>query len=164
MKKLILSFSLILFVLFCKSCELTREPITKNELTCKATYLNASVAIDSLFFTENDIEYFNPSTKELKFKTSFKLAEIKNFDNFRFYLGKDSLFSARLAVDEMSFMINNLVFYYNYDKGKIYLEDGYPIWIDSSELATLRAQNKAKRNTNWQNFMDRLDYINKLKN
>lgn len=79
-------------------------------------------------------------------------------------MGKDSIFTAHLALDVMSSIINDLVFYQTEKDGKLYLEDGYPVNSNSPELLTIRAQNSAKRAVNWQKFIDRLDYLNKLRN
>jgi hypothetical protein len=78
--------------------------------------------------------------------------------------GKDSIFTAHLALDVMSSIINDLVFYQTLKDGKLYLKDGYPVNSNSPELLTIRAQNSAKRAVNWQKFIDRLDYLNKLRN
>jgi hypothetical protein len=48
--------------------------------------------------------------------------------------------------------------------GKLYLKDGYPVNTSSSESLTIRAQNSAKRAVNWQKFIDRMDYLNTLRN
>jgi len=164
MKKFILFIALFLFVFICRSCVHTHEPEIGTTLICKADYAKDAVTIDSLLFTENDIEYFNLTTNELKLKATTKPVEIQDFNNFRFYMGKDSLFTARLAVDIMSSIINDLVIYQTLNDKKLYLEDGYPVNINNAEFLTIRAQNSAKRAVNWQKFIDRMDYMNKLKN
>ena len=124
MKKFILFISLFLFVLICRSCVHIHEPEIGTTLICKAYYTKNALTKDSLLFSENDIEYFNLSTNELKLKTTAKSIEIQNFNNFRFYMGKDSLFTVHLALDVMSSIINDLVFYQTLKDGKLYLEDG----------------------------------------
>jgi len=164
MKRFILFLSLFLFVFICRSCVHTHEPEIGTTMICKADYIKNNVTIDSLLFSENDIEYFDLSTNELKLKTTAKTTEIQNFNNFRFYMGKELLFTAHLALDVMSSIINDLVFYQTLKDGKLYLKDGYPVNSNSPELLTIRAQNSAKRAVNWQKFIDRLDYLNKLRN
>ena len=164
MKKFILFISLFLFVFICRSCVHKHEPEIGTTMICKADYIKNNVTIDSLLFSENDIEYFDLSTNELKLKTTAKTTEIQNFNNFRFYMGKELLFTAHLALDAMSTIINDLVLYQTEKDGKLYLEDGYPVNSNSPELLTIRAQNSAKRAVNWQKFIDRLDYLNKLRN
>ena len=164
MKKFILFISLFLFVFISRSCVHTHEPEVGTTLICKADYPKNPVTIDSLLFSENDIEYFNLSTNELKLKTTAKSIEIQNFNNFRFYMGKDSLFTVHLALDVMSSIINDLVFYQTLKDGKLYLEDGYPVNTNSPESLTIRAQNSAKPAVNWQKFIDRMDNMNKLRN
>ena len=164
MKKFILFISLFLFVLICRSCVHIHEPEIGTTLICKAYYTKNALTIDSLLFSENDIEYFHLSTNELKLKATHRLTTIQHFNNFRFYMGKDSIFTAHLALDAMSTIINDLVFYQTLKDGKLYLKDGYPVNSNSPELLTIRAQNSAKRAVNWQKFIDRLDYLNKLRN
>ena len=164
MKKFILFISLFLFVLICRSCVHIHEPEIGTTLICKAYYTKNALTKDSLLFSENDIEYFDLSTNELKLKTTAKTTEIQNFNNFRFYMGKDSIFTAHLALDVMSSIINDLVFYQTLKDGKLYLKDGYPVNASSSESLTIRAQNSAKRAVNWQKFIDRMDYLNTLRN
>ncbi len=164
MKKFILFLSLFLFVFICRSCVHTHEPEIGTTMICKADYIKNNVTIDSLLFSENDIEYFDLSTNELKLKTTAKTTEIQNFNNFRFYMGKELLFTAHLALDVMSSIINDLVFYQTLKDGKLYLKDGYPVNTSSSESLTIRAQNSAKRAVNWQKFIDRMDYLNTLRN
>jgi hypothetical protein len=79
-------------------------------------------------------------------------------------MGKELLFTAHLALDVMSSIINDLVFYQTLKDGKLYLKDGYPVNSNSPELLTIRAQNSAKRAVNWQKFIDRMDYLNTLRN
>ena len=164
MKKFILFISLFLFVFICRSCVHTHEPEIGTTLICKAYYTKNALTKDSLLFSENDIEYFHLSTNELKLKATHRLTTIQHFNNFRFYMGKDSIFTAHLALDVMSSIINDLVFYQTLKDGKLYLKDGYPVNSNSPELLTIRAQNSAKRAVNWQKFIDRLDYLNKLRN
>ena len=164
MKKFILFLSLFLFVLICRSCVHIHEPEIGTTLICKAYYTKNALTKDSLLFSENDIEYFHLSTNELKLKATHRLTTIQHFNNFRFYMGKDSIFTAHLALDVMSSIINDLVFYQTLKDGKLYLKDGYPVNSNSPELLTIRAQNSAKRAVNWQKFIDRLDYLNKLRN
>ena len=164
MKKFILFISLFLFVLICRSCVHIHEPEIGTTLICKAYYTKNALTKDSLLFSENDIEYFHLSTNELKLKATHRLTTIQHFNNFRFYMGKELLFTAHLALDVMSSIINDLVFYQTLKDGKLYLKDGYPVNSNSPELLTIRAQNSAKRAVNWQKFIDRLDYLNKLRN
>ena len=164
MKKFILFLSLFLFVFICRSCVHIHEPEIGTTLICKAYYTKNALTKDSLLFSENDIEYFDLSTNELKLKTTAKTTEIQNFNNFRFYMGKELLFTAHLALDVMSSIINDLVFYQTLKDGKLYLKDGYPVNTSSSESLTIRAQNSAKRAVNWQKFIDRMDYLNTLRN
>jgi hypothetical protein len=62
----------------------------------------------------------------------------------------------------MSSMVDDLVLYYSLYESKIFLQDGYPMWNDNSQMSTLREQNKAKRKINWDRFIDILKANNKI--
>lgn len=155
---------LMLFVfIFLLSCDLISEQNNDAQIKCKATFTNDKFTKDSTFFTEAEIEYFDTTTNELKLNKVYTHQEIIQFNNFVFYLGADSLFKARLAADHMSSIINDLVIYQSAENGKLFIEDGYPMWIDNLGVTTLRAQNKDKRATNWKKFIDRLEITEKIK-
>lgn len=155
---------LILFVfMLLYSCDLIREQTNVAQIKCKATFTNDKFTEDSTFFTEAEIEYFDTTTNELMLNKVYTHQEIIHFNNFVFYLGADSLFKARLAADHMSSIINDLVIYQSAEKGNLFIEDGYPMWIDNLGVTTLRAQNKDKRAANWKKFIERLAETGKIK-
>jgi len=153
---------LIVFMLL-YSCDLIREQTNVAQIKCKATFTNDKFTEDSTFFTEAEIEYFDTTTNELKLSKVFTNQEIIHFNDFVFYIGTDSLFKARLAVDQMSSIINDLVIHQSAENGKLFIEDGYPMWIDNLGATTLRAQNKDKRAANWKKFIERLAKTGKIK-
>ncbi|MCE5331527.1 MAG: hypothetical protein LLF95_05230 [Bacteroidales bacterium] len=155
----------ILLVIFIPSCDLLNN---QNEtgsagLTCKVTYMNGTISMDSLFFAEDDIWWFDTTTNQLKLKTTPVVKGLQSFRNFTFYLGPDSLFTARLALDIMSSIEDDLVLHHNSEDGNLYLEDGYPMWINHHGSISRRTQNKEKRAANWKRFIERLEKTGKLK-
>lgn len=154
-----------LLVIFISSCDiLNNQNETEGaKLTCTTTYINGTVSMDSLFFTEDDILWFDTTTNQLKIKAIPAIKELQSFRNFTFYLGTDSLFTARLALDIMSSIEDDLVLHHNSEDGNLYLEDGYPIWINHLGSISRRAQNKEKRAANWKRFIERLEKTGKLK-
>ncbi|MGB4415895.1 MAG: hypothetical protein WBI53_13545 [Paludibacter sp.] len=160
-----LLFVPILSVIFISSCDLlnNQNETGSVELTCKVTYMNGTTSLDSLFFTEDDILWFDTVTNQLKIKAIPAIKELQSFRNFTFYLGTDSLFTARLALDIMSSIEDDLVLHYNSEDGNLYLEDGYPMWINYPGSISRRAQNKERRAANWKRFIERLEKTGKLK-
>ncbi len=157
-------FVTILVVIFISSCDLlnNQNETEGAKLTCKVTYMNGTVSVDSLFFTEDDILWFDTTTNQLKLETIPAIKGLQSFRNFTFYLGTDSLFTARLALDIMSSIENDLVLHYNSEDGNLYLEDGYPMWIDNIGSTSQRTQNKEKRRANWERFIERLEKTEKI--
>lgn len=104
---------------------------------------------DSTAYVSNDFVWYNATTKELKFVNPPTLQKFQSYGQVKFYLGSDSLFTAKIATDAMSSIVNDLVLYLKTD-GKFYLEDGYPLNLGD---ATLRVQNKDKRAAAWNKFI-----------
>lgn len=163
MKNFFLYLIIFSFVIYLNSCTSSLETNNDTSLICKAKYISDNITKDSVLFTEANIEYFNTTTNELKLKKSFSFNDIQHFNNFSFYLGNDSLFCAHLAVDIMSSVLNELVLHQNLFDNKLYLEDGYPLWIDNLGTNSIRAQNKALRAQNWSKFIDRLRNVKKIR-
>ena len=156
-----LGFCIIFICTFVlSSCDiLFVEPDSSDKIVCKGTYSENGIEVDSLFFDESDIQWYDTTTFQLKLKNPPEYKELVFFRKFKFYSGSDSLFTASLALDIMSSIVSNLVLRYgSYDRN-IYLEDSYPNWInDSISLA-----NNHKRAPNWKRFITRLDKLNKIK-
>jgi hypothetical protein len=142
------------------SCE--SKTIDSDIIYCKVTPLIKSELKDSILFSSNDIKSFNTKTGEIVLYNKLSEKQLVRYGKFRFYLGSDSLFTAKYACDYMSSMVDDLVLYYSLYESKIFLQDGYPMWNDNSQMSTLREQNKAKRKINWDRFIDILKANNKI--
>lgn len=138
------------------------KPITSDTIYCKVTTWSKTNNSDSILFSSESIISFNETTGELKLKKTFSEKQLATYGNFKFYLGTDSLFSARYAVDYMSSFVNDLVFYNSLYEQKLFLNDGYPNWIDNIGTNSVRDQNKTKRAANWKRFLDALKLQNKI--
>jgi len=147
--KVFLISTLVVSLFGCISCS-TNEPIGDNDslifLKVKSTQ---QIGIDSIAYLSSDFEWYNASTKELKFVNPPTFQKFHSFGQVTFYIGADSLFTANIVTDEMSSISNDLVFHFKPD-GKIYLEDGYPLSVGNT---TLRAQNIEKRAAAWNRFI-----------
>ncbi len=161
------TFLSLLIGMLLTACEICNDPnscSTQNGIYCKATFVSDYIRQkDSLLFTESDIKWFNTSTSELRLKNQQMMIEIQNFRNFKFYIGTDSLFTAELVLDIMSSVNNDLVLYFSSLDNKLYLADGYPMWMDNPEITSIRNQNKEKRAVAWKKFTDRLRKTGKLR-
>lgn len=104
---------------------------------------------DSTAYVSNDFVWYNATTKELKFVSPPTLQKLQSYRQVKFYVGNDSLFTAKIVTDAVSAIVDDLVLYMKTD-GKFYLEDGYPLNLGD---ATLRAQNKEKRAAAWSKFI-----------
>lgn len=145
------------------ACDWVKEQPDANMLRCVAVYRSTTTSSDSVFFTEENIQYFDTTTNELKIKTGYNLDKMLRFSYYVFYLQTDSLFSAQPVSELMSSTRSDLVIRFSLLNNKIYLEDGYPMYIDNLGYTSQISENKAKRATNWKRFLNRLKVIGKLR-
>lgn len=156
MKKFVTLSSVALAItVACISCAGSKE-IATSQLTFKGTPTFSSIYKDTIVFTSDDIKSFNGTTGELSFSDTKTNTKIKNYFVLQCYIGKDSLFSVNLTSDIMSYIVNDLVLNRNIKDGRLYLQDGYPSWINNSEAISLRTQNKEKRVISWNKFIKEL--------
>jgi len=158
MKNSIVLILSIVYSLFVFTACTANEPCVagKSDLIFKSTVIFQTNQKDTVVFLGSDIKWFKESTGELRFVNSSTVDKIKSFHRIKFYLGNDLLFTATVALDIMSVIINDLVIHINHSDGLVYLEDGYPMWTDNLGETTLRAQNKSKRAKAWSQFIDQL--------
>jgi len=158
MKRSVINVLSILSSLFVFLSCTAHEPCKweKSGLIFKLTAYSQTNQKDTVVFLGSDIHWFNESTGELRFVDSLTINKIKSSHQIKFYLGNDSLFTAKVALDIMSVIINDLVIHINSHDGLVYLEEGYPMWIDNLGDTTLRAQNKTNRAMAWSRFIEQL--------
>ena len=130
----------------------------------------ATALIDTLF-TEDDIEWFNVSTREIKFKKQDeqlfnKLMKIYHKEGLEFRLGESLLFEvSRFVSDFDSRVFTDLVLHYSViaedaDNPRYYLHDCYPLQFISDE----RTQANIKKNAvQWETFTKYLESKGKLR-
>ena len=129
-----------------------------------------TTTIDTLF-TEDDIEWFNISTREIRFKKQgeqlyMKLKKNYHKEGLEFRLGENVLFEvSRFVSDIDSRIFYNLVLHYSTigeDEGnpRYYLHDCYPAQFINDE----RTQANIKKNAmQWETFTMYLESKGKLK-
>lgn len=121
----------------------------------------------NVLFTEKDIEWFNVSTREIKFRDSdipiYK--RLEPFHEIKFYLGDDVLFVVSSFVGDWdSRIFTNLVLHYDVisdpNQGHYYLQDCYPLqFAETDEVKANREKNAA----HWETFTKYLESKGKLK-
>lgn len=81
-----------------------------------------------LVFTGDNIDWFNPVTREIKFKNIEPSTSIfPVYSKIEFRIGDKVLFTANsFVIDSYSQSFLDLVVYYNYAEDKYYLDDCYP--------------------------------------
>jgi len=154
--KQFLIIALMIFSIIITGCKPIDKLQDSSKLYCKASNNFDKNITDKVIFNQEDILWFNTSTKELKLKSSIKLVELQNFNKFIFYLDNDSLFTARKALDIMSSIVDDLVMHFS--NNAVFLENGYPNWIVDEQ----RTKNMEKREKNWQLFIQKLQKEGKL--
>lgn len=141
-----LYFALAIMAVLFSSCS-TTDTIDDSVLYLKVR--STLSGNDSTAYVSNNFVWYNATTKELKFANPPTLQKFQSYEQVKFYVGSDSLFTAKIVTDAVSAIVNDLVLYMKTD-GKFYLEDGYPLNLGD---ATLRAQNKDKRASAWSKFI-----------
>ena len=120
-----------------------------------------------VLFTEDDIEWFNITTREIKFKDMEEplYKRLVPFHEIKFYLGDNDLFIVSSFVGDWdSRTFTDLVLHYDeitdLNKGHYYLQDCYPLqFIDTDEVKT----NIKKNEGQWELFTYYLESKGKLR-
>ena len=146
------------------------DPVEKATLyACgiSSSEIRTSGDAQNVLFTENDIEWFNASTREIKFRDSdipiYK--RLEPFHEIKFYLGDNALFVvSSFVADWDSRIFTDLVLHYDLisdpNQGHYYLHDCYPAqFIDTNEVKA----NIKKNAGQWELFTYYLESKGKLR-
>ena len=122
---------------------------------------------DNILFTEDDIEWFDVTTREIKFKDMEEplYKRLEPFHEIEFHLGDDALFVVSSFVGDWdSRIFTDLVLHYQMNsdthQGHYYLHDCYPPQFINDE----RTQANIKKNVEqWELFVYYLESKGKLK-
>ena len=131
---------------------------------------DATAAIDTIF-TENDIEWFNVTTREIRFKVMDeqlfkKLVMNYHKEHFEFRLGENILFEvSRFVSDFDSRIFTDLVLHYSFagndeSDSRYYLRDCYPSQFINDEHTQANIKKNAKQ---WEAFIKYLESKGKIK-
>ena len=122
---------------------------------------------NDVLFTENDIEWFNVTTREIKFREMQEplYQRLQPVHEIKFYLGNNVIFVVSSFVGDWdSRVFTDLVLHYDVisdpNQGHYYLHDCYPIqFIDTDEVKA----NIIKNTNQWKLFTYYLKSKGKLK-
>ena len=153
----------------------TEKPFTTCptlETTLYACGINQSgtrsmTDVDNIIFTEDDIEWFNVTTREIKFRDMDEplYKRLEPYREIKFYLGDNALFVVSSFVSDLHSMIfTDLVLHYDVitdpGHGHYYLHDCYPSQFINDE----RTQANIKKNAGqWELFTYYLESKGKLR-
>ena len=148
----------------------TTDPVEKA--TLYACGINQSgtrsmTDVDNIIFTEDDIEWFNVTTREIKFKDTEEplYKRLEPYREIKFYLGDNALFVVSSFVSDIhSMTFTDLVLHYDLisdpNQGHYYLHDCYPPQFINDE----RTQANIKKNAGqWELFTYYLESKGKLR-
>ena len=124
--------------------------------------------VENAVFTEADIEWFNPNTREVKFLQQVDSLSQRlrmNDGELQFRLGENVVLKvSRFVGDWDSRTFKDLVLHYdvisNSEQGHFYLQDCYPLQFINDE----QVQSNIKKNAEmWDAFVNYLEKIGKIK-
>jgi hypothetical protein len=153
----------------------TEKPFTTDPVE-KATLYACGISqsgtrsmtdVDNIIFTEDDIEWFNVTTREIKFKDTDEplYKRLEPYREIKFYLGDNALFVVSSFVSDIhSMTFTDLVLHYDLisdpNQGHYYLHDCYPPQFINDE----RTQANIKKNAGqWELFTYYLESKGKLR-
>ena len=124
--------------------------------------------VEDAVFTEADIEWFNPTTREVKFyaqEESLSQRLRKTDGELQFRLGNDVVLKvSRFVGDWDSRTFKDLVLHYDVisssEQGHFYLQDCYPLQFMNDEQVQANIKKKAEK---WEAFIKYLEKIGKIK-
>ena len=133
---------------------------------CSFTQPETQAGVDVLF-SEDDIEWFNVTTREIKFRDMDEplYKRLEPYREIKFYLGDNALFVVSSFVSDLHSMIfTDLVLHYDVitdpGHGHYYLHDCYPLqFIDTDEVKA----NILKNARQWELFTYYLESKGKLR-
>jgi hypothetical protein len=138
---------------------------TSSALLFKIVPTIAGGGLDTLILSGDKIEWYNGTTKEVRFTDNYAISQSIPFSNYKtvkFYINKNYLFSSLMfATDVNSQASSSLVFYYNSTENRFYLKDGYPdvsILSNPEAEQQLRNENRKKIATEWTMLINQLKF------
>ncbi|KAA6344909.1 hypothetical protein EZS27_007505 [termite gut metagenome] len=166
-------FLSIQFLSCSESCEpsgnsvLYFKTVISQEITLRSSSLEEmkSDTILSLICTGKDIEWFNATTGELKFKDYVDKSIIMSLC---VYLEEELLFSVGYVPDVMSYILNYPVLEHSLNDNRYYIKNGYPGWDEGNpnylSVKEDREKNWEKIEKGWSIFIEQLKKEGRYRN
>lgn len=165
MKYWLLIFTVLFSLCSCSDTDLHKD-VQKSKITAVARYnitskINNNVSEPELLFTGDDIAWFSPNSREIKFTTEksepFSLPMYAKID---IMLENETLFTIVAHINEtVDRAYDDLVLFYDLKTSKYYLYDNYPNYW-SPETTEI---NRQHRKVSWNKFLEQLKKENRLK-
>lgn len=114
-----------------------------------------NVAEDPVIFTDEQIAWFNPVTREIRFRDIEPAQTFPRYRSILFRLDDQTLFTAATIVGDLNSQVYyDLVLYYSDPvEPRYYLHDAYPAWAADTEQARANADVRAE---GWNSFLEHL--------
>lgn len=163
MKKLLGIILLTILVVF-SSCNSNTDAFlteTSPQLfgVCQVSTGNVVQHKDSIVFTDLDIAWFNPKTREIKFKEYDKIKSIPIYASISVKSSSETLFIIAANINPVvNRAYDDLVLFCDKD-GKYYLNDNYPNYWNLEKTK----QNADKRSEGWNKFINLLRKEGRIK-
>lgn len=126
---------------------------------CEVSTDNVVQAKDSIAFTDLDIAWFNPKTREIKFKEYDKIKSIPIYASISVKSSSETLFIIAANINPVvNRAYDDLVLFCDKD-GKYYLNDNYPNYWNLEKTK----QNADKRSEGWNKFINLLRKEGRIK-
>lgn len=161
MKYLILLFAFVLTLFSCDDGD-----SYANDDSCKivATMVSGhghEQVIPRTLFTSDDIAWFNPKSREIKFSTIQPSANaFPEYAKVEIDLDNQYLFTIVACISTaVNVAYDDLVLYYDNESSKYYLFDCYPIYWSPKTTE----QNRNKRQKGWTSFINKLEQEGKIR-
>lgn len=126
---------------------------------CQVSTGNVVQHKDSIAFTDLDIAWFNPKTREIKFKEYDKIKSIPIYASISVKSSSETLFIIAANINPVvNRAYDDLVLFCDKD-GKYYLNDNYPNYWNLEKTK----QNADKRSEGWNKFINLLRKEGRIK-
>lgn len=149
----------------CPPSEPNRKGLIGRGLMEDTTAPKADAAEDAVAFTDDQIAWFDPATREIAFRGIEPAADLSPYTAIRFELDGRPLFTAATIISPVSSrIVYDLVLYFEYANDglyRYYLHDGYPVWAGDTEQGRAKAVERAD---GWLRFIEYLRADDRLRN
>lgn len=157
----------ILISILCGCNKTDSANLLESEIKAVTSYTNKTkteelyMSDGQLVFTGNDIDWFNPDTREIKFiNLKPGVFSIPIYAQIDVNLNDETLFAIVACINgSVSRSYDDLVLFYDSETSKYYLHDNYPDYWDLESTQ----KNIEKRSVGWNKFLEQLKKEGRLK-